>query len=130
MSFGEVYGSILREYPDILTVEEMSKALGVSSKTGYQLLRENKVEHLKVGRAYRVPKIHLLSYLRLNLQTVPNPYNKDGQQQKPKGATKRRILFYGSRTSAREERLFLYGFKLSRHNGKKKNQMVSHWSAR
>lgn len=73
MSFGEVYGSILKEYPDILTVEEMSKALGVSSKTGYQLLRENKVEHLKVGRAYRVPKIHLLSYLRLNLQTIPNP---------------------------------------------------------
>ena len=73
MNFGEVYSSILREYPDILTVEEMSKALGVSSKTGYQLLRENKGEHLKVGRAYRVPKIHLLSYLRLNLQTIPNP---------------------------------------------------------
>ena len=73
MSFGEVYGSILKEYPYMVTVEEMSKALGVSSKTGYQLLRENKVEHLKVGRAYRVPKIHLLSYLRLNLQTFPNP---------------------------------------------------------
>ena len=73
MNFGEVYSSILREYPDILTVEEMSKALGVSSKTGYQLLRENKVEHLKVGRAYRVPKVHLLSYLRLNLQTAADP---------------------------------------------------------
>lgn len=73
MSFGEVYGSILKEYPDILTVEEMSKALGVSSKPGYQLLRENKVEHLKVGRAYRVPKVHLLSYLRLNLQTAADP---------------------------------------------------------
>ena len=73
MSFGEVYGSILKEYPDILTVEEMSKALGVNSKTGYQLLRENKVEHLKVGRAYRVPKVHLLSYLRLNLQTAADP---------------------------------------------------------
>lgn len=73
MSFSEIYGSILTEYPDILTVEEMSKALGVSSKTGYQLLRENRVEHLKVGRAYRVPKAHLLSYLRLNLQTAANP---------------------------------------------------------
>lgn len=73
MSFSEIYGSILTEYPDILTVEEMSKALGVSSKTGYQLLQENRVEHLKVGRAYRVPKAHLLSYLRLNLQTAANP---------------------------------------------------------
>jgi excisionase family DNA binding protein len=72
MNFSDVYEAVLKGYPDILTVDEMSKALGVSSKTGYQLLRENKVEHLKVGRAYRVPKAHLLSYLRLGMQTVAN----------------------------------------------------------
>ena len=65
MNFGDIYALVLKEYPDILTVDEMSKALGVSTKTGYQLLRENKIEHLKVGRAYKVPKAHLLSYLRL-----------------------------------------------------------------
>ncbi len=70
MSFSDVYKEVLKDYPDILTVEEMSKALGVSSKTGYQLLRENKIEHLKVGRAYKIPKAHLLSYLRLDLQTA------------------------------------------------------------
>ena len=63
---------IIKEYPDILTVDEMSKALGVSTKTGYQLLRENKIEHLKVGRAYKVPKAHLLSYLRLGLRNAEN----------------------------------------------------------
>lgn len=62
MNFGDIYALVLKEYPDILTVDEMSKALGVSTKTGYQLLRENKIEHLKVGRAYKVPKAHLLSY--------------------------------------------------------------------
>ena len=69
MSFSDVYETVLKEYPDILTVDEMSKALGVSSKTGYQLLRDNKVEHLKVGTGYRVPKAHLLSYLRLGMQS-------------------------------------------------------------
>ena len=69
MSFSDVYETVLKEYPDILTVDEISKALGVSSKTGYQLLRDNKVEHLKVGRAYRVPKAHLLSYLRLGMRS-------------------------------------------------------------
>ncbi len=68
MSFSEIYDRVLKEYPDILTVEEMSDALGVSTKTGYQLLRENEIEHLKVGRAYRVPKVHLLSYLKLDVQ--------------------------------------------------------------
>ena len=57
MNFGDIYALVLKEYPDILTVDEMSKALGVSTKTGYQLLRENKIEHLKVGRAYKVPKM-------------------------------------------------------------------------
>lgn len=60
-------------YPDILTVEEMSQALSISTKTGYHLLRENKIEHLKVGRSYRIPKAHLLAYLRLDVKTAPHP---------------------------------------------------------
>ena len=35
MDFRDVYRSVLKEYPDIMTVEEMSRALGVSTKTGY-----------------------------------------------------------------------------------------------
>lgn len=69
MSFNDVYDIVLKEYPDVLTVEEMSKALGVSTKTGYQLLKENKIENLKIGRAYRIPKAHLLAYLRLGMQS-------------------------------------------------------------
>ena len=65
MGFNEIYRSVLKEYPDILTVEEMSKALGVSTKTGYRLIRENKIEYMKVGRSYRIPKAHLLSYMRV-----------------------------------------------------------------
>ncbi len=68
MGFSDVYRSVLKDYPDILTVEEMSKALGISTKTGYRLLRENKIEHLKVGRTYRIPKAHLLTYMRIYLR--------------------------------------------------------------
>lgn len=65
MGFSDVYRSVLKEYPDILTVEEMSRALGVSTKTGYKLIRENKIECIKVGRSYRIPKAHLLAYMRV-----------------------------------------------------------------
>ena len=65
MRFRNMYKNVLKEYPDILTVDEMSAALGVCSKTGYQLLRDNKIEHLKVGRLYRIPKAHLLAYMKL-----------------------------------------------------------------
>ena len=65
MGFSDVYRSVLKDYPDVLTVEEMSRALSISTKTGYKLIRENKIESLKVGRSYRIPKAHLLSYMRL-----------------------------------------------------------------
>ena len=65
MGFSDVYRSVLKEYPDILTVEEMCRALGVSTKTGYKLIRENKIECIKVGRSYRIPKAHLLAYMRV-----------------------------------------------------------------
>ena len=72
MGFNEIYRSVLKEYPDILTVEEMSKALGVSTKTGYRLIRENKIEYMKVGRSYRIPKAHLLSYMRVFIKAGAN----------------------------------------------------------
>ena len=39
------------------------------AKTGYKLIRENKIESLKVGRSYRIPKAHLLSYMRLVMKS-------------------------------------------------------------
>ena len=71
MGFSDVYRSVLKDYPDVLTVEEMSRALGISTKTGYRLIRENKIESLKVGRSYRIPKAHLLLYMRLVMKSLP-----------------------------------------------------------
>lgn len=56
----DAYSVMLREYPDVMNIEQMSQALGVSTKTGYGLLKSGKVACLKVGRAYRIPKVHLL----------------------------------------------------------------------
>ena len=69
MGFSDVYRSVLKDYPDVLTVKEMSRALGISTKTGYKLIRENKIESLKVGRSYRIRKAHLLSYMRLVMKS-------------------------------------------------------------
>ena len=61
----DAYSVMLREYPDVMNIEQMSQALGVSTKTGYGLLKSGKVACLKVGRAYRIPKVHLLTYLKV-----------------------------------------------------------------
>ena len=56
---------MFRDYPDVVTVEQMSQMLGINDKTAYALLRDNKIEHFKVGRTYKIPKIHILSYLKV-----------------------------------------------------------------
>ena len=65
MSQEKAYRVMLKRYPDVLDVKQVCEILGVSTKTGYALIQDNKIEHLKVGRAYRIPKPFLLSYLRL-----------------------------------------------------------------
>lgn len=61
----DAYSVMLREYPDVMNIEQMSQALGVSTKTGYALLKSGKVACLRVGRAYRIPKVHLLTYMKV-----------------------------------------------------------------
>ncbi len=61
----DLYVSLFKEYPDVVTVEQMSEMLGISTKTAYQLLKDNKIEHFKIGRIYKIPKFHILTYLNI-----------------------------------------------------------------
>ena len=64
----EAYSVMLSDSPDIMNIEEMCSALSISKKTGYKLLREGKIVGMKVGRTYRVPKVHVCL-----LYTSPSP---------------------------------------------------------
>ena len=68
MDFKDVYGMVLKNYPEIMNVEETSVVLGVSTKTVYKMLKNGTIQNMKVGRSYRVPKVHLLSFLKMNAQ--------------------------------------------------------------
>lgn len=58
------YIKMLKAYPDVLKIEQMCDALGgISTKTGYKLLRENRIESIKVGREYRITKSNVIDFL-------------------------------------------------------------------
>ena len=58
------YTKMLKDYPDVLNVYQMCKALGgISTKTGYKLLKEKKIESIKVGREYKIAKINLIDFI-------------------------------------------------------------------
>ena len=54
---------MLANLPDVMDVPQMSDFLGISTKTGYKLLKDGTISHLKIGRFVKVPKIHLVTYL-------------------------------------------------------------------
>ena len=66
----DAYRLMLKDYPDVMDIGQMCEALGVSTKTGYKLLKDGKIEYLKIGRAYRIPKAHILRYLKITCATV------------------------------------------------------------
>lgn len=52
---------------DVMSVEEMCSFLKISKKTGYKLLKEEKIKSLRIGRIYRISKIHIYAYLNCNM---------------------------------------------------------------
>lgn len=61
----DAYSMVFSNYPDIVSVAQMSKMLGISEKSAYRLLQENSIEHFRVGRTYKIPKLHILNYLHI-----------------------------------------------------------------
>lgn len=58
------YAKMLKQYPDVLRIEQMCEALGgMSTKTGYKMLKDGKIGSVKVGREYRITKVDIIDYL-------------------------------------------------------------------
>jgi hypothetical protein len=61
------YKEVFQNYPDVVDVSQLCEMLGgISSKTACKLLKEDKIKHIKIGRKYYIPKIHVLAYLKIS----------------------------------------------------------------
>lgn len=58
---------VFRKYPDVVDVKQLCEMLGgkhpVCTKTAYRLLKSGVIQSLRIGRAYRIPKIYVMRYL-------------------------------------------------------------------
>ncbi len=61
----ETYAAVFKGYPDVVTAEQMSEMLKISTKTAYRLLKSNTIKHFMAGCFYKIPKYHILVYLNL-----------------------------------------------------------------
>ena len=52
--------SMFEKYPDVVEVDDLRKMLG---GLAYRLLAEQEIRCIKVGRAYKIPKVCVIEYL-------------------------------------------------------------------
>ena len=51
------------DFPDVVTVGDMSKMLQISEKTAYKVLKDGRIKHIVIGRAYKIPKVRVIEFL-------------------------------------------------------------------
>lgn len=59
----ELYQMMFPEYPDIVTVAQLQKMLGISRHVVYDLLTDREICAIKVGGAYKIPRISVINYV-------------------------------------------------------------------
>lgn len=55
---------MFKDYPDILTIPQVAKALGIGVKLAYALVNSNQLGAVRIGRAIKVPKFCLEEYIK------------------------------------------------------------------
>lgn len=64
------YALLFLNYPDVVTVDQMCEMLGgISTKTAYKLLQAGRINHFRIGRTYKIPKLNVIVYLREVMST-------------------------------------------------------------
>lgn len=54
---------MLKDYPDVLTVKEVAKILGIGINSAYKLINEHTIGSRRIGRKIIIPKVCLVDYL-------------------------------------------------------------------
>lgn len=59
----ELYKMMFPDYPDIVTVAQLRKMLGISRHVAYELLAEKEISAIKIGNIYKIPKVSVINYV-------------------------------------------------------------------
>jgi excisionase family DNA binding protein len=51
------------DFPDVLSVADMQKALSVGRSTAYRLINDGDIKHLRIGKIIKIPKRFLIDYI-------------------------------------------------------------------
>ena len=59
----ELYKMMFPDYPDIVTVAQLQKMLGISRHLAYALINDGYISGIKIGNAFKLPKVYVINYV-------------------------------------------------------------------
>lgn len=59
----ELYKMMFPDYPDIVTVNQLQKMLGISRHLAYKLIDYGEIQAVKIGRSLKIPKVSVINYV-------------------------------------------------------------------
>ena len=68
--------NIFANYPDAMSLADLSKALGISTKLASRLVRSGEIFGVKVGREYRIAKTSVMEYIEDRRTPYPTKRRK------------------------------------------------------
>ena len=54
---------MFENYPNIVTIEHLMEMLHIGKSSAYSLLQQNKINHVRVGRKYIIPKKSVVGFV-------------------------------------------------------------------
>lgn len=59
----ELYKMMFPDYPDIVTVKQLREMLGISRQLAYELINDGKLQAIKIGNSFKIPKVSVINYV-------------------------------------------------------------------
>lgn len=64
---------MLNEYPDVMTVKQLSQALHIGMNSAYALLNSRMIGSRRIGKKYIIPKSCVIDYLQSARYMIEKP---------------------------------------------------------
>lgn len=59
----DLYSMMFPEYPDIVNITQLQSMLCISRHFAYELINDGYIKALKIGNAFRIPKVNVIEYV-------------------------------------------------------------------
>lgn len=58
-----IYNIMFKDYPDILTIEDLVDMLGISRHSAYDLINSGEISAFHIGRLFKIAKVAVIDYV-------------------------------------------------------------------